>query len=120
MLIGKLFFYSTILNCVLITFIEQGEKFMALSPLSNFVIIDPSAVADKIGSIYIPPNAQEKSQKGTVVAVGPGDTQYGIFVSTVLKVGDVVLFQRYSGIEVEDDGKKVVIMRENEVFSKVS
>jgi chaperonin GroES len=93
---------------------------MSLEPLSNFVVIDPAAVADKIGSVYIPPNAQEKSQKGTIVAVGKGMFEHGIFVKTTLEIGDVVLFQRYSGIEVEDGGKKVIIMRENEVFSKVN
>jgi chaperonin GroES len=92
---------------------------MSLQPLSNFVVIDPTAVADKIGSIYIPPNAQEKSQKGTIIAVGPGMMEYGTFVATTLKVGDLVLYQRYSGIEVEDSGKKVIILRENEIFSKI-
>jgi chaperonin GroES len=93
---------------------------MSLQPLSNFVVVDPTAVADKIGSIYIPPNAQEKSQKGTIIAVGPGMMEHGTFVATTLKIGDVVLYQRYAGIEVEDSGKKVIILRENEIFSKIS
>jgi chaperonin GroES len=93
---------------------------MSLSPLADRVVIKALEAESKTaGGIIIPDNAKEKPQKGEVVAVGPGKSDdKGNVIKMELKVGDKVLYGKYSGTEVSVDGKDLLIMRESDVLAK--
>ena len=85
---------------------------MNIKPLSDRVVVEPAAAETKTaGGIYIPDTAKEKPQKGTVLAVGPGKVDE----PTTVKVGDVVLYGKYSGTELNVEGKDLLIMRESDI-----
>ena len=87
---------------------------MNIKPLSDRVVVEPAAAETKTaGGIYIPDTAKEKPQKGTVLAVGPGKVDE----PTTLKVGDVVLYGKYSGTELNVEGKELLIMRESDILA---
>jgi len=92
---------------------------MALEPLADRVVIKPKEEVDeKAGSIIIPDTAKEKPAEGTVVAVGPGKKDDGgKAIPISVKVGDAVLYGKYSGTEVTVDGDDLVIMRESEILA---
>jgi chaperonin GroES len=72
------------------------------------------------GGIILPETAKEKPQQGKVLAAGPGDrNDKGERVALDVKVGDVVLFAKYSGTEVKIEGKKLLIMRESDLLGIV-
>jgi chaperonin GroES len=80
------------------------------------VLIEPAtAEATTPSGIIIPDSAQEKPQKGTVVAVGPGRNG----VPVTLKEGDEVLYGKYSGTEVQFNGKPYLFMREDDIFAVI-
>ena len=88
-----------------------------LKPLADRVLIEPAPAETTTASgIIIPDTAQEKPQKGTVVAVGAGTKENPITV----KVGDVVLYGKYSGTELKLEGKSYLIMRENDLLGILS
>jgi chaperonin GroES len=66
-----------------------------------------------VSGIIIPDTAKEKPQKGNIVAVGPGTKENPVTV----KVGDVVLYGKYSGTELNHDGKDYLIMKENDILA---
>ncbi len=85
-----------------------------IKPLADRVIIEPSAAEDRTaGGIIIPDTAKEKPQKGTVVAAGPGKKDEPLTV----KVGDTVLYGKYSGTEITFDNKEYLIMRESDIVA---
>ncbi|MFT6850758.1 MAG: chaperonin GroES [Sphingobacteriales bacterium] len=85
-----------------------------IKPLADRVIIQAAAAEEKTaGGIIIPDTAKEKPQKGTVVAVGNGKVDEPITV----KVGDSVLYGRYSGTEIAFDGTDYLIMREADIYA---
>ena len=87
-----------------------------IRPLADRVIIEPAAAETKTASgIIIPDSAQEKPQRGTVVAVGPGKKDEPMTVS----VGDVVLYGKYSGTEFKYEGGDYLIMREADIMAIV-
>lgn len=87
-----------------------------LKPLADRVLIEPVAAETTTASgIIIPDTAQEKPQKGTIVAVGPGTKENPV----TLKVGDVVLYGKYAGTEIKENNKTYLIMRENDVLAIV-
>jgi chaperonin GroES len=91
---------------------------MKLKPLADRVIVKPQDAEEKTASgIYLPDAAKEKPTKGKVVAVGPGKRDdNGKFMPLSLKNGDMVYYGKYSGTEVEVNGEKFVILRENELL----
>jgi chaperonin GroES len=93
---------------------------MSLSPLADRIVIKAlEAESRTAGGIIIPDNAKEKPQKGEVVAVGPGKADdKGNVIKMELKVGDKVLYGKYSGTEVSVDGQDLLIMRESDVLAK--
>jgi chaperonin GroES len=95
---------------------------MALKPLDDRVVVEPmSAEAKTAGGIVLPDAAQEKSQRGKVVAVGPGRIlDGGQRCEVAVKVGDEVLFGKYGGTDVEVEGKDLKILRESDILAKVS
>ncbi len=87
---------------------------MNIKPLADRVLIEPAAAEEKtVGGIIIPDTAKEKPLKGTIVATGPGTKDEEMQV----KVGDVVLYGKYAGTELELDGKKYLIMRQSDVVA---
>lgn len=92
---------------------------MNVKPLADRVIVKPLEAEEKTaGGIIIPDNAKEKPQKGEIVAAGPGKVaDNGQLVELTLKVGDTVLYGKYSGTEVTVDGGDYLIMRESDVLA---
>ena len=85
-----------------------------IKPLSDRVVIEAAKADTKTTSgIIIPDTAKEKPQRGTVVAVGPGKKDE----PTMVKDGDTVLYGKYSGTEINIDGKEYLIMRESDILA---
>jgi chaperonin GroES len=85
-----------------------------IKPLADRVLVQPAAAEEKTASgLYIPDTAKEKPQKGTVIAVGNGKKDEPMTV----KVGDTVLYGKYSGTELSVDGNDYLIMRESDIFA---
>lgn len=94
---------------------------MNLKPLADRVVIKPAAAEEKTkGGIILPDTAKEKPVIGEVVAVGPGKvSDDGKKIGMELKVGDKVLYGKYSGTEVTVEGVEYLIMREADIFAIV-
>ena len=89
---------------------------LKIRPLADRVIVEPAAAETTTASgIIIPDTAQEKPQKGTVVAVGPGKKDKPIMVN----VGDTVLYGKYSGTEFKYEGGEYLIVREADIMAIV-
>ncbi|MDC6351245.1 co-chaperone GroES [Zeaxanthinibacter sp. PT1] len=85
-----------------------------IKPLADRVLIEPMAAETKTASgLYIPDTAKEKPQQGKVVAVGPGTKDEQVTV----KVGDKVLYGKYSGTELKLDGTDYLMMRESDILA---
>ena len=88
----------------------------SITPLADRVVVEPAAAEEKTaGGIIIPDTAKEKPQRGKVLAVGTGKKDEPMTV----KVGDIVLYGKYAGTEIQVDGKDVLIMRESDIFAIV-
>ena len=92
-----------------------------VKPLADRVVIKASEEAETMrGGLYIPDTAKEKPQQGEVVAVGPGKlSEEGKRIEMELKVGDKVLYGKYSGTEVTVDAESYLILRESDVLAIV-
>lgn len=89
---------------------------MNIKPLADRVLISPTPAEEVTAAgIIIPDTAKEKPLRGTVIATGNGTKDEEM----VLKEGDQVLYGKYAGTEVEIDGEKVLIMRQNEVLAVI-
>ena len=90
-----------------------------IKPLADRVLIEPAPAEEKtVSGLYIPDNAKEKPMQGTVVAAGPGKKdENGTAIAMDVKVGDKVLYGKYSGTEVTVDGKEYLIVRESDIFA---
>jgi chaperonin GroES len=87
-----------------------------IQPLSDRVLVEPQAAETKTASgIIIPDSAKEKPQQGTVVAVGKGKKDHEMTV----KVGDTVMYGKYSGTELKLDGGDYLMMREDDILAIV-
>lgn len=87
---------------------------LTITPLADRVIVEPAAAETKTASgLIIPDTAQEKPQKGTVVAVGNGKKDEPMTV----KVGDTVLYGKYAGTEFKYEGSDYLIMREADILA---
>jgi chaperonin GroES len=93
-----------------------------IKPLADRVIVKPAEAEEKTsGGIILPDTAKEKPIEGTVVAVGPGKTaDDGKVIKPEVKVGDRVLYGKYSGTEVTIAGEEYLIMRESDIFGIVN
>jgi chaperonin GroES len=96
---------------------------LKLKPLGGRVIIEPIEQEEiTAGGIILPETAKEKPQEGKVLAAGPGDRdEKGERIPMDVKVGDKILFAKYSGTEVpiKIDGKKLLILRESDILAVV-
>ena len=90
-----------------------------LKPLADRVIVKPSEAEEKTkGGIILPDTAKEKPIEGTIVAIGPGKvSDDGKIVKPEVKIGDKVLYGKYSGTEVTVEGVEYLIMRESDIFA---
>ncbi len=95
---------------------------LSLKPLGNRVVVEPLEQEEMTaGGIILPETAKEKPQRGKILAAGPGDrNDKGERVAMDVAVGDTVLFAKYSGTEIKLDGKKVLILRENDILAIVT
>lgn len=93
---------------------QLNYRIMNIKPLADRVLVEPAEAEERTaGGIYIPDTAKEKPQKGNVVAVGPGKPDE----PTTVKVGDTVLYGKYSGSELQFDGKDYLMMRESDILA---
>ncbi len=87
---------------------------LKIQPLSDRVLVEPQEAETKTASgLYIPDSAKEKPQQGKIVAVGSGKKDHKMTV----KVGDIVLYGKYSGSELKYEGSDYLIMREEDILA---
>ena len=94
---------------------------VSFKPLGNRVVIEPIESDEQVsaGGIYIPDTAKEKPQEGNVVAAGPGRlTDEGNRVPMDVKVGDTVVYSKYSGTEYKESGTDYLVVREDDILFK--
>lgn len=90
---------------------------MNIKPLADRVLIRPTAAEEvTIGGIIIPDTAKEKPLKGEIIAVGNGTKEEDM----ILKAGDIVLYGKYAGTEIELEGEKFLIMRQSDVLGVIA
>lgn len=90
---------------------------MNIKPLADRVLIRPTAAEEvTIGGIFIPDTAKEKPLKGEIIAVGNGTKDEEM----ILKAGDIVLYGKYAGTEIELEGEKFLIMRQSDVLAVIA
>ena len=94
---------------------------MNVRPLDDRIVVEPVEAETKTaGGIVLPDTAKEKPQRGTVLAVGPGKLlDNGKRGEVSVAVGDEVIYGKYSGSDIEIDGREVKILRETDVLAKV-
>ncbi len=94
---------------------------LKLKPLGGRVIVEPIEQEEMTaGGIILPETAKEKPQEGKILAAGPGDRDdEGKRIAMEVKVGDKVLYAKYSGTEVKVEGKKLLILRESDILAIV-
>ena len=88
---------------------------MKIKPLADRVLVLPAPAEEKVGGIIIPDTAKEKPQRGKIVAVGNGTKDEQM----ILKEGDSVLYGKYAGTEIENEGEKYLMMRQSDVLAVV-
>ena len=94
---------------------------LKLKPLGGRVIVEPIEQEEMTaGGIILPETAKEKPQEGKILVAGPGEREEeGKRIAMDVKVGDRVLYAKYSGTEVKVDGKKLLILKENDILAIV-
>ncbi|RME89358.1 MAG: co-chaperone GroES [Anaerolineae bacterium] len=94
---------------------------ISLKPLGNRLVVEPIEQEEVTpGGIVLPETAKEKPQQGKVLAVGPGErNEKGERIPMDVKVGDKIIYAKYSGTEVKLDGQKLLILRESDVLAIV-
>ncbi|MCC6319142.1 MAG: co-chaperone GroES [Gemmatimonadaceae bacterium] len=92
-----------------------------IAPLADRVVVRALEETETMrGGLYIPDTAKEKPQQGEIVAVGPGRFEDGKRVPLDCKVGDKVLYGKYSGTEVAVEGEQYLILRESDVLAVIN
>ncbi len=93
---------------------------LKVNPLADRVVIRPLEEAEQMrGGLYIPDTAKEKPQQGEIVAVGPGRFEKSERVPMELKVGQRVLYGKYSGTEVTIEDEEYLIIKESDVLAVI-
>jgi chaperonin GroES len=102
-------------------FMTEESMAIKLKPLGSRLVVEPIEQEDVTASgIVLPETAKEKPQRGKVLAAGPGDRDdAGKRIELDVKVGDVVLYAKYSGTEIKVDGQKLLILKESDVLALV-
>ncbi|MBN9522944.1 co-chaperone GroES [bacterium] len=99
----------------------KKEAPLTLRPLDDRIVVEPTDAEEKTaGGILLPDTAKQKPQQGKVVAVGPGKlSDKGTRTAVGVKVGDTVIYGKYSGSDVEVSGKELKILRESDILAKL-
>ena len=94
---------------------------LKVRPLDDRLVVEPLEAAEKTsGGILLPDTAKQKPQRGRIVAAGPGKLRdNGERAKLAVSVGDEVLYGKYSGSEVEVEGREFKILRESDVLAKI-
>jgi chaperonin GroES len=96
---------------------KQGERKMKIRPLGDRVLVEPIEEKEQsVGGIIIPDSAKEKPMQGKVLAVGRKFDKDGKELSFDVAAGDTVLLPKYGGTEVKLDGKKLQLVREEDLL----
>ncbi len=97
------------------------EKNIKVRPLDDRLVVEPLEAEEKTsGGILLPDTAKQKPQRGRIIAAGPGKLRdNGERAVLAVAVGDEVLYGKYSGSEVEVEGKEYKILRESDVLAKI-
>ena len=92
-----------------------------VTPLSDRVVVRALEETEQMrGGLFIPDTAKEKPQQGEIIAIGPGKYEDGKLAPMTVKVGDKVLYGKYSGTEVTLDDEQYLILRESDVLAIIS
>ncbi|MDO4820265.1 MAG: co-chaperone GroES [Prevotella sp.] len=86
---------------------------MTIKPLGDRVLVKPAPAEEKIGGIIIPDTAKEKPLRGEIIAAGKGTKDEAMEV----KAGDIVLYGKYAGNEIEFEGEKFLMMRQSDILA---
>ena len=98
----------------------KAKTKLNVQPLEDRVVIMPDDEGETMrGGLYIPDTAKEKPTQGEIVAVGPGRFEKGERIPMDLKVGDKVLYGKYSGTNITVDGEDVVIVKATDILAKL-
>ena len=99
----------------------KGKASEKVNPLSDRVVVRALEETEQMrGGLYIPDTAKEKPQQGEIIAAGPGKYEDGKLVPMSVKVGDKVLYGKYSGTEITLDNEQYLILRESDVLAVVA
>ena len=92
------------------------------TPLGARILVKPAEREEQTKSgIFLPDTAQEKPQEGTIIEVGPGRvTDEGKHIPMDLKKGDLVLYAKYGGTEIKEEGEEYLLLTERDILAKVS
>ncbi len=94
---------------------------MTLKPLHDRIIVRPAKAEETTkGGIILPDTAKEKPMQGEIIAAGKGRVDNGNLIELEVKVGDKVLYGKYSGTEINVDGEDLLMMRESDVFAVIN
>ncbi len=101
---------------------KEKDISLRIRPLDDRVVVEPLEAEEKsAGGILLPDTAKQKPQRGRVLAIGPGKLRdNGERMALAVHKGDEVIYGRYSGSDVEVDGKEIKIMREGDILAKVT
>jgi chaperonin GroES len=101
---------------------KEAIASLTLKPLDDRVVVEPTDAEEKTaGGILLPDTAKQKPQQGKIIAVGPGKlSDEGNRLAMAVKVGDTVLYGKYSGSDVEVNGKEIKILRESDLLAKMA
>jgi chaperonin GroES len=99
----------------------KAKPAIKIQPLEDRVVIMPADDGESMrGGLYIPDTAKEKPTQGEVIAVGPGRVEKGARIPMDLKVGDKVIYGKYSGTPYAVEGDEVIIIKASDVLAKLS
>jgi chaperonin GroES len=100
---------------------KEKEVSVKIRPLDDRVVVEPVEAEERTtGGILLPDTAKQKPQRGRVLAVGPGKLlDNGSRATLSVAKGDEVIYGRYSGSDIEVDGREIKIMREGDILAKV-
>ncbi len=94
---------------------------MTIKPLFDKIVVEAVESQEKTaGGLFLPDSAKEKPQSAKVLAVGPGGMVDGKEVTMQVKVGDVILYNKYAGSDFKLDGKEVTILKQSDVLAIVA
>src|SRR6266699_3159864 len=96
--------------------VKEKDVALKVRPLDDRVVVEPLEAEEKTaGGILLPDSAKQKPQRGRVLAVGPGKlSDSGNRTAVAVQKGDEVIYGRYSGSDIEMDGREIKIMRESD------